>query len=89
MNTIKNFAEGDFIVESKINNLSLFQIDFLFGDKGNPPLLPNGISYRPNRDIYVIQRRINKELIYIGCDKDFVSALSLLTEFCKTNNISP
>lgn len=85
--TLKNYVSGDIIVESKMNTLSLWQVEYLYETSEEAPLLPEGVYYRAKEEIYVVQKRLNKEKIYVGCSKDINVALHLLFTFCKKHRL--
>lgn len=85
--TIKQYVSREIVVESKMNNLSLWQIDYLYPSVQDTPILPKGMVWRPQREYYESTREINGVKMYAGYGHDFLTALKALESFCEKHKI--
>lgn len=85
--TVGNYDYDEIVLPSKINSLTIGQLDYMYQVKTEIPLLPNGISYRPQRNIFVVQKKLNSKLVYIGWSRNFISALEMLISFCEKHKL--
>lgn len=87
--TIKYFVKSEVIVPSKGNNLSLWEIDFMFPSTNEIPLYPTGICWVKQRNFFRVARNINGKKKHILDTPDIVEAIKALEKFCDKHKIKP
>lgn len=87
--TIHDIFNEEIIIPSKMNDLTLRELDFLYPDVDDIPVFPKGIIER-RQGYYQARKGIKGEKqVSIIQTRDFQKALIAYVDFCDKNKIKP